>query len=83
VTFESLSKDFLSLFQLSVRHDTGLELLSEFKETTSIHIVDHIHEWRRRRSLCKVETTKEQCIDWFLKSLVYVITKDVASTFPQ
>jgi hypothetical protein len=83
ITFESLEKAFLSFFQLPLRHDTSLELLSEFKENTAIHIVDHIHEWRRRRSLCKVETNKEQRLDWFLKSLVHVIEKDVASTFPQ
>jgi hypothetical protein len=82
-TFESLAKAFLSFFQLPVHHDTGLELLSDFKQTTAIHIADHIHEWRRRRSLCKEETTKEQRLDWFLKSLVSVIAKDVASTFPQ
>jgi hypothetical protein len=29
VTFESLSKAFLAFFKLPVRHDTGLELLSE------------------------------------------------------
>jgi hypothetical protein len=41
------------------------------------------HEWRRRRSLCKAETTKQQCLDWFLRSLVALFGKDVASTFPQ
>jgi hypothetical protein len=46
MTFESLAKAFFSFFQLPVRHDTGLELLSEFKQTTSIHIAEHIHEWR-------------------------------------
>jgi hypothetical protein len=45
VNFESLAKEFLSFFQLSVHHDTGLELLSEFKQTIDIHITDHIHEW--------------------------------------
>jgi hypothetical protein len=82
VTSESLAKAFLSLLQLLVRHDTGLEIISEFKQTTANHISDHIHEWRRRRSLCKAETIKEQRVDWFLKSLVSVISKDVASTFP-
>jgi hypothetical protein len=48
-----------------------------------MHIANHIHEWRRRCSLCKEETTKEQCLDWFLKSLVSILSKDVASTFPQ
>jgi hypothetical protein len=83
VTFKSLANVFLSFIQLSVCHDIGLELLSKFKQTTSINIVDHIHEWQRRCSFCKAETTKEQRLDWFLKSLVSVIAKDVASTFPQ
>jgi hypothetical protein len=44
VTFKSLAKAFLSFFQLPVRHDTGLKFLSDFKQTTTIHISDHIHE---------------------------------------
>jgi hypothetical protein len=82
-TFESLAKAFLTFFQLPIRHDNGLELLSNFKQTSATHIADHIHEWRRRRSLCKAETTKQQCLDWFLRSLVALLGKDVASTFPQ
>jgi hypothetical protein len=82
-TFESLAKAFLTFFQLPIRHDNGLELLSNFKQTSATHIADHIHEWRRRRSLCKEETTKQQCLDWFLRSLVSLLGKDVASTFPQ
>jgi hypothetical protein len=83
VTFESLAKALLSFFQLPVCHDTSQELISEFKHTTSIHINDHIHEWCRRHSLCKAETTREQRLDWFLTSLVFVIAKYVKSTFPQ
>jgi hypothetical protein len=82
-TFESLAKAFLTFFQLPIRHDNGLELLSNFKQSSATHIADHIHEWRRRRSLCKAETTKQQCLDWFLRSLVALLGKDVASTFPQ
>jgi hypothetical protein len=48
-----------------------------------MHTNDHIHEWCQQRSLCKAETTKEQCLDWFLKSLIYILRKYVASTFPQ
>jgi hypothetical protein len=33
--------------------------------------------------LCKAKTTKQQCLDWFLRSLVSLLGKDVASTFPQ
>jgi hypothetical protein len=82
-TFESLAKAFLTFFQLPVHHNNGLELLSDFKQTSSTHIVDHIHEWRQRRSLCKAETTPQQCLNWFLKSLVSLLAKYVAATFPQ
>jgi hypothetical protein len=83
VTFESLAKAFLTFFQLPICHDNGLELLSNFKQTSTTYIFDRIHEWRRRHSLCKDETTKQQCLDWFIRSLVSLLGKDVASTFPQ
>jgi hypothetical protein len=57
VTFESLAKSFLTLFQLPIRHDNGLKLLSEFKQTSAMHIAFHIHEWCRQRSLFKDEDT--------------------------
>jgi hypothetical protein len=78
-----LAKEFFTFFQLPIHHDNGLELLSNFKQTSATHITDHIHEWCRQRSLCKAETTKQQCLDWFLRSLVSLLSKDVASTFPQ
>jgi hypothetical protein len=83
VTFESLANLFLTFFQLQIHHDNGLKLLSNFKQMSTTHIVDHIHECHQRRSLCKAETTKQQCLDWFLRSLVSLLAKDVASTFPQ
>jgi hypothetical protein len=83
VTFGSLDKAFLAFFQLPIHHDNGLELLFEFKQTSATHITDHIHEWHWRCSLCKAETTKQQCLDWFLRSLVSLLPKYVASTFPQ
>jgi hypothetical protein len=46
-TFESLAKAFLTFFQLPIYHENGLELLSNFKQTSSTHITDYIHEWRR------------------------------------
>ena len=83
VTFESLAKEFLTFFQLPIHHDNGLELLSNFKQTSSTHIIEHIHEWCQRRSLCKVDATPQQCLNWFLKSLVSLLAKDVVATFPQ
>jgi hypothetical protein len=47
MTFESLAKAFLTFFQLPLCHENGLKLLSKFKQTSSMHIVDHIHEWRQ------------------------------------
>jgi hypothetical protein len=46
-TFKYLAKAILTFFQLSIRHENGLELLSDFKQTLATHIADHIHEWRR------------------------------------
>jgi hypothetical protein len=83
VTFESLAKSFLTFFKLSIHHDNGLELLSDLKQTSSTHIPDHIHEWHRRRSLCKADTTPQQCLNWFLKSFVSLLSKDVVVAFPQ
>jgi hypothetical protein len=59
-TFESLVKAFLYLFQILVCHETGLEILSKLKIALAIHIADDIHEWQRRRSICKVDTTPQQ-----------------------
>jgi hypothetical protein len=83
VTFESLVKAFLTFFQLPIHHDNGIEILSEFKQISATHIADHIHEWRQRHTLCKAEATKQQCLNWFLKSLVSLLSKDMAATFPQ
>jgi len=63
MTFESLVKSFLYFLQLPVHHETGLEILFEFKQIKTIHIVDHIHEWRRRRRIHKVDTTPQQRLD--------------------
>lgn len=46
--FTILDSTFLTHFQLPIRYKTGTELLTNFKQTTSTHISDHIHEWWRR-----------------------------------
>jgi hypothetical protein len=81
-TFESLEKSLLSFLQLPMRHDTCLDILSKFQETLTIHIAYHIHEWRRRRSICKVDTTRQKQLDWFLKSLVPLLAKYCHHYFP-
>jgi hypothetical protein len=44
--FNSLAMSFLTHFQLPIRYETGTKLLNSLHQTTSIHISDHIHEWR-------------------------------------
>jgi len=43
--FSTLATTFLTHFQLPIRHETGTELLTNFKQTIATHISDHIHEW--------------------------------------
>ena len=65
-------------FQLPIRYETGTELLTSLPQSTSTHIFYHIHEWRRRRRLIKATIPGEFVADWFLKSLLPAIAKDVA-----
>jgi hypothetical protein len=65
-----LAMAFLNHFQLSVRYDAGIDMLTNFEQTTMDHISDHIREWRRRKSLIKVLVPLAFLLEWFLKSLV-------------
>jgi hypothetical protein len=51
--------------------------LSSFKKSSSTHISDHIHEWRRRRCLIKVPLPNQLLAEWFTKSLIGPIAHDV------
>ena len=53
------------------------------RQNTTTHITNHIHEWRRRHSLCNIKLVESIFLDWFLKSLLPPIAKDVASESPQ
>jgi hypothetical protein len=44
--FNSLAMDFLTHFQLPIHYETCTELLTFLRQTNSVHISDHIHEWR-------------------------------------
>jgi hypothetical protein len=44
--FNSLAMSFLTHFQLPIRYEMGTELLTSLHQTNSMHISDHIHEWR-------------------------------------
>jgi hypothetical protein len=69
---------FLTHFQLPIRYETGTELLTSLHQTTSIHISDHIHEWRRRQRLIKAVIPDQLLAEWFTKSLLPQIARDVA-----
>ena len=74
---------FLQYFQLPVTYDEGVEILLSYRQNTATHKTDHIHEWRRCRSFCKIQLDDMIFLDWFLKTLLPPIAKDVASEHPQ
>jgi hypothetical protein len=69
---------FLTHYQLLICYDTRTEILTSFKQTKVTHISDHIHEWRRRRRLIKLELPDQLLAEWFTKSFVNEIGKDIA-----
>ena len=74
---------FLQYFQLLIRYDKGVEILLSCYQNKSTHIMDHIHEWWHRCSLYKIQLDDRIFLDWFLKTLLPPIAKDVASEQPQ
>jgi hypothetical protein len=76
--FNSLAVSFLTHFQLPIRYETSTELLASFRQTASVHISDHIHEWRRRQRLIKEVIPDQLLAEWFTKSLLPQISHDVA-----
>jgi hypothetical protein len=55
-------------------------MLANFEQMTTNHISDHIQEWRRRKSLIKVLVPPAFLLEWFFKSLVPQLSKDVATS---
>jgi hypothetical protein len=78
--FSNLAMVFLNNFQLPVGYDVGTELLANFEKTKVDHISDHIREGRPRKSLIKVLVPPSFQLEWFLKSLVPQLSKDVATS---
>jgi hypothetical protein len=76
--FNTLAMAFLTHYQLPIRYDTGTEILTSFKQSSGTHISDHIHEWRRRRRLIKLELPDQLLAEWFTKSFVNKIGKYIA-----
>jgi hypothetical protein len=79
-SFSELAMDLLNHFQLPVRYDTDNELLANFEKIKVDHILDHIREWKFHKSLIKVPGPPSFLLEWFLKSLVPQLSKDVATS---
>jgi hypothetical protein len=69
---------FLTHYQLPIRYETRTEILSSFKQTKATHISNHIHEWRWRRSLIKIELPDQLLEEWFMELFVNDIGRDIA-----
>jgi hypothetical protein len=53
--FNTLAMDFLTHYHLPICYEMGTDILTSFKQTKATHISDHIHEWRHRQRLIKIE----------------------------
>jgi hypothetical protein len=76
--FNTLDMAFLTHYQLPIRYEMETEILSSFKQNKATHISDHIHEWRRRRCLIKLELPDQLLAEWFTKSFVNDIGHDIS-----
>jgi hypothetical protein len=76
--FNSLAMDFLMHFKLPIHYETCTKILTSLCQTNSIHILDHIHEWRRRQRLIKEIIHDQILAEWFIKSLLPPIDHDIA-----
>ena len=63
-----------------MHYDIGMELLSTFRQDKVTHISDHIQEWCRRKGLIKAFIPPKFLLEWFLKSLLPYIAKDVSTS---
>ena len=75
-----LAMNFFNHFQLPVCYDASTKLLSKFWQDKATHISDHIQEWHRRKRLIKGNIPHKFLLEWFLKSLLPYIAKDVSKS---
>jgi hypothetical protein len=77
-SFNDLEMTFLTHYQFLIRYDVGTEILNPLHQNNTTHIYDHIHEWQRRRRMVKNHIPKKILTEWFTKSLLPPISRDVA-----
>jgi hypothetical protein len=78
--FNDLAMVFLNHFHLLVRYDADTKLQANLEKTKAVHISDHIREWCHCKRLIKVKVSPAFLLEWFLKSLVSCVSKDVANS---
>jgi hypothetical protein len=76
--FNTISMAFLTHYELAIHYETGTKILSSFKQNLATHISDHIHEWRRRSCLIKLDLPNQLLAEWFTKSFINKISCDIA-----
>ena len=76
-SFWDLANVFLNHFQLHVRYDADIYLLSTFRQDKATHILDHIQEMEEAY---KRYHPPEFLLEWFLKYLLTYISKDVSTS---
>jgi hypothetical protein len=76
--YNTLTMDFLTHYQLPIRYEAGIEILSSFKQSSTTHIFDHIHEWRWRRCLIKLNLPDQLLDEWLTKSFINEISHDIS-----
>jgi hypothetical protein len=55
-----------------------LRFYTSLRQTTYTHIFDHIHEWKRKRRLIEAHIRDQLLDEWFTKSLIGPIARDVS-----
>ena len=73
--FNSLAFMFLQYFQILIRYNEKVEILLSCHQNTATHITDHIHEWWRCNSLCKIQLDDTIFLDLFLKNFATTYSK--------
>jgi hypothetical protein len=72
--------DFLNHFQLPVRYDVTPKLLANFEQTKAGPYLRSHPRMETPKSLIKVPVPPAFLLEWFLKSLVPQLSKDVATS---
>ena len=79
-SFHDIAMTFLNHFQLPVHYNASTERLSTVRQDKATRISDHIQEWHRWKRMIKAFIPPYFLLEWFLKSLLPYIAKDVSTS---